>query len=310
VRRGGAGRPRGVDGVAAAFAGGDSLPPPPPPGGPAGGAGRGWGGGAGRTRLHVCGPSAGWSLGPLRVVSLPVAKPGVLRRPHAPPPRAPPPRPPQMRVKGKAAIDVICNPLGKSGGALIQQFMVRGAGRGALAGPGPWARLRPPPALPAVEALQPRSASSLNLPPSPSLYPDPGLRLPGGLHALPGCHPAGHRAGLDQRRQLAQQAVRGDPEGERGRLLRQGVNPLAFPRRTRRSRGAAGSIEAAGCSGRRGGRPARGPPRPADRNRRGGRRRRDGAINGRPPAAQLCGAAAARLPPPPQRAARGARAPT
>ena len=58
VRRGGAGRPRGVDGVAAAFAGGDSLPPPPA-----------W--------PHVCGPSAGWSLGPLRVVSLPVAKPGV-----------------------------------------------------------------------------------------------------------------------------------------------------------------------------------------------------------------------------------------
>jgi len=29
-----------------------------------------------------------------------------------------------VQVKGKAAIDVVCNPLGKSGGALIQQFMI------------------------------------------------------------------------------------------------------------------------------------------------------------------------------------------
>lgn len=29
-----------------------------------------------------------------------------------------------FQVKGKAAIDVVCNPLGKSGGALIQQFMI------------------------------------------------------------------------------------------------------------------------------------------------------------------------------------------
>lgn len=29
-----------------------------------------------------------------------------------------------LQLKGKAAIDVVCNPLGKSGGALIQQFMI------------------------------------------------------------------------------------------------------------------------------------------------------------------------------------------
>ncbi|KAM1796170.1 hypothetical protein ACFX11_036437 [Malus domestica] len=28
------------------------------------------------------------------------------------------------KVRGKVAIDVVCNPLGKSGGALIQQFMI------------------------------------------------------------------------------------------------------------------------------------------------------------------------------------------
>lgn len=29
-----------------------------------------------------------------------------------------------LQLKGKAAIDVVCNPLGKSGGALIQQFLI------------------------------------------------------------------------------------------------------------------------------------------------------------------------------------------
>ena len=40
-----------------------------------------------------------------------------------------------LQLKGKAAIDVVCNPLGKSGGALIQQFLILGFGSLATSTP-------------------------------------------------------------------------------------------------------------------------------------------------------------------------------
>merc|ERR1712146_239698 len=62
----------------------------------------------------------------------------------------------ETRMKGKAAIDVVCNPLGKSGGALIQQFLI--IGFGSLAASTPYLAV----ILFIIVALWIRSAQSLD----------------------------------------------------------------------------------------------------------------------------------------------------